>query len=116
MAKIKATPEGRKGIYLVEKQDMVDWLIKYPEDSIHNYIPSSRIMFGADWDKSSVIDHLESAERIAILTGDAQKQNMNHALSVVSGNKLRIFDIGAITESDIELKPNQDKNALAIEI
>lgn len=103
MDKIKAKPEGRDGIYLVKSQDIVDWLMEYPEEKIHNFIPTVSMMLGADWDKAQVMGHIEGAERIAILTGDARKNNLNHSLAVISDNELKVFDIGEITEEDIEL-------------
>jgi len=103
MDKIKAKPEGRKGIFLVTAQDMVDWLAGYPDEDIHNFRPGGGVIMGADWSKSDVIDLLESAERIAILTGTELKHNLNHALAVIAGNELYMFNIGTITESDIEL-------------
>ena len=39
---------------------------------------------------------------MAVLTGKAKQQNMNHALAVIVDNKLYVFDIGEINDSDIE--------------
>jgi len=104
--KIIAAPEGRQGIYIVDQQVMAAWLAEYPEESIHNFLPSSRMMMGADWDKQSVIDEVLKADRVAVLTGAAARRNMRHALSVVSGPRLAIFDIGEITDADIDLIPS----------
>ena len=101
MDKIKAVPEGREGIYTVDKQDMVEWLITYPESQIHNFIPTGSMMLGADWDKESVIKEVEQADRIAVLTGGARRHNLNHSLAVITKNVLRVFDIGEITDQDI---------------
>jgi len=100
--KIKVSTEGREGIYTATSQDINNWLMEYPEDLIHNYIPGP-LMFGADWDKAAVMGHIEGAERIAILTGEARKHNMNHSLAVISNNELKVFDIGEITDQDIEI-------------
>ncbi len=100
--KIKATPEGRDGVWNVEKADILNWLKQYPENSIHNFLPNGSLMLGCDYTKKMVIDEIKKAERIAILTGDSLKGNFNHALSVIVDNKLTVFDIGVITDADIE--------------
>ena len=104
MPKIKATPEGRDGVWNVGKADILDWLKQYPENLIHNFIPNGSLMLGCDYTKESVVDEINKSERIAILTGDSLKVNMNHSLSVIVDNKLTIFDIGEITDADIENK------------
>lgn len=106
--KIKVTPEGRDGVWNVEKEDILSWLTHYTEDSIHNFIPSNGgLMLGSDWNKESVIDEINKSESIAILTGESLRGNLNHALSVISGNKLYMFDIGEITDVDIEYAHQQ---------
>ncbi len=97
---IEVTPEGRDGVWLAEKQSVIDFLNKYKEDQIHNFLPG-RIMMGADWDKQAVIESVIDAERIAILTGESLKHNLRHALSVIKNNKLLMFDIGDITEDNL---------------
>ena len=98
--KLKVKPEGREGVWLAEKEDVVDFLLQYEEDTIHNFIPGCGMMLGADWDKEGVIRKVNEAERIAILTGDPFKSNMRHALSVIADNELFMFDIGDI-ENDL---------------
>ena len=92
--KIKATPEGREGVWTVEKA---------AEEYIHNIIPAGGMMLGADWNKESVIDEINKSERIAIMTGDSLRNNLNHSLWVITENKLYLFDIGKITDADIEI-------------
>ena len=58
-------------------------------------------MLGADWHKSEVIERVKKADKIAVLTGSAQKHNLGHALSVIIDNQLLMFDIGELTESDL---------------
>ena len=105
--KIKVKPEGREGVWVVEWEaeinSLIDFIRAYPSKEIHNFIPNGSLMLGADWSKKSVIDEIKKAERVAILTGDSRRHNMNHALSVISNNELYIFDIGKITESDLEV-------------
>lgn len=98
---IRVTPEGREGVWIADKDSIVDFLIGYEDDVIHNILPSGSLMLGADWSKESVIEKAQQAEQIAILTGNSYRHNLNHALSIISGNELYIFDIGEINESDL---------------
>jgi len=100
--RLKVIPEGREGVYLCEKEDIIQWLNESGLELIHNYI-AGQIMFGCDWELKSVIEEINKSQRIGILTGDAQRDNMRHALSVISGNKLYMFDIGEIKEEDLEV-------------
>ena len=62
------------------------------------------MMTGADWDKNSVIEKIKQSERIAILTGISLKNNLRHSLSMIVENKLYMFDIGEITEKDLDIR------------
>ena len=101
--KIKVKPEGRDGIWMPEKDSLIDFLINYEFDEIHNIVPSNALILGADHSKESVIEDVKSAEGLALLTGDSYLHNMKHALSVITGNKLSMFDIGEFNESDFEI-------------
>ena len=101
--KIKVKPEGRDGVWIADKASVVDFLQSYDEDMIHNINPSGSFMTGADWSKESVIEEAENAERIAVLTGNSLRHNMNHALSIITSNELKMFDIGEITEQDLSV-------------
>jgi hypothetical protein len=103
MGTIKVTPEGRGGVWIADKDSVIDFLFEYEDDEIHNYIGGSGTFFGADWSVDSVIDKVKSSERIAILTGDSFKNNLRHALSVISGNELFMFDIGEIEEGNLNI-------------
>ena len=100
--RLKVTPEGREGIYLVTKEDMIEWLEENGLETIHNYIPG-QVMIGCDWGLEEVIKEINKSERLGILTGEALQDNMRHALSVISNNQLKIFDIGEIKEEDLEI-------------
>jgi hypothetical protein len=99
--KIKVKPEGREGIWIPDKESLIDFLVIYEDDSIHNMKPIGSIMLGADHSKESVIEEVKGAERISIMTGSALRHNLNHSLAVITNNELSIFDIGKITESDL---------------
>ena len=100
--KILATKEGRDGVWSVEKNNIIAWLNQNEIESIHNFIPSGGLFIGAGWDKESVIGKINNAESVAVLTGKAKQNNMGHALSVIEDNKIYIFYIGDINDSDIE--------------
>ena len=100
--KILATKEGRDGVWSVEKNNIIAWLKQNELEVIHCFIPSVSAFVGADWDKESVIEKINNAEIVAVVTGKAKQQNMGHALAVIVDNKLYVFDIGEINDSDIE--------------
>ena len=101
--KILAKKEGRDGIWSVEKNNIIAWLKENELEVIHNFTPSGGgLIIGADWDKESVVEKINNSEGVAVLTGKAKQQNMNHALAVIVDNKLYVFDIGDINDSDIE--------------
>jgi len=93
--KIKVTPEGRDGIWEADIDSVVDFLLQYEEETIHNFNPGGSIIMGADWSVDSVIEKVKEAERVAVMTGSAFEHNLKHALAVIVNNKLHMFDIGA---------------------
>lgn len=99
--KIKVKPEGRDGVWIADKDSVIDFIMNYEQDQIHNFLPNGGMMLGCDFSKSEAVKQVKDAERLAILTGDSLKNNMRHALSVIVNNKLSIFDIGEITEDDL---------------
>lgn len=106
--RMKVLPEGREGVWTVEKDEVLKFLDAYTEEEIHNFLPSGHILLGCDWTKESVIETVKKANRIAILTGDAQNGNARHALSVIGPHndepeRLLIFDIGPIEEKHLEI-------------
>jgi hypothetical protein len=103
-SKIKVKKEGRDGVYTCEKKDVIKWLEQSDLDLIHNYAGNRcSIMIGADWTKLQVIEEINESQRIGILTGSALAGNIRHGLSVITGNKLEMFDIGEITGDDLEI-------------
>ena len=102
--KIKVTPEGREGIYLVTKEDIIEWLEESGLETIHSFLPAHGLMLGCDCELSDVIEEINRSERLGILTGEAFMGNGRHALSVISNNQLKMFDIGEIKEEDLEVK------------
>lgn len=96
--KLKVKPEGREGIWLVEKSDLKEWIAEQRFEKIHNYVNTGGIVIGADHDVESVLSDIDRADRLAVLTGDAQRGNFGHALSLITNEKMEMYDIGKITE------------------
>lgn len=101
--KIKVTKEGRDGIYLPDKESLKAWIEAQGFEEIHNFIPSSSLMLGADHSVESVLKDIDTADRLAILTGDAQSNNLGHALSLIENEKMEMYDIGKVTEEDLQI-------------
>ena len=101
--KIKATREGRVGIYIPEKDSLKAWIKAKKCKVIHNFMPSYNIILGADHAVKSVLEDIENADRLAICTKESGSANMGHELAVIKGEKLELFDIGAITDNDLQL-------------
>jgi len=94
--KIKVEPEGRKDLWLADKESLVAFLQNGDFEQIHNFIPNCGLMLGADWALDSVVAKINEADMVAVLTGANYHDNMKHALSVIHENKLYMFDIGEI--------------------
>lgn len=103
--KILVIPEGRDDIWVPDPDSLIAWIKEQNLDYIHNFITELPGMFiGADHELDNVIDDIQNGERLALTTGDVWKSNMKHALSIVKDNKLQLYDIGEITESDLVLE------------
>jgi len=106
---IKAKKEGRDGIYIPEKESLKDFIKNLGIKKIHNFIPSRMMMLGADHSLESVLIDIDNSDRLAILTGNNFRNNMNHALSIIKNNKMEMFDIGEIKDQDIEIIEQEDE-------
>lgn len=103
MSKIIVKREGREGVYIPDKESLKSYIKNSGMEYIHNIIPNGPMMIGADHALESVLDHIEQADRLAVLTIEASAQNMGHSLAVITGNKLEVYDIGAISEADLTI-------------
>ena len=101
--KIKVKPEGREDVWLIEKEEAIKLIRKFPAKEIHNFIATRNLPIGCNWKKSSVIKTIKQAESIGILTGMKRRNNLNHSLSVIKDNKLYMFNIGEITTDDLDV-------------
>lgn len=98
--KIKVTKEGRQNIWAPEKQSLKDFILAKNFDAIHNFIPTGMMMLGADHKVESVLEDIDRADRLAIFTDPTA--NMGHSLALIFNEKLECYDIGKITEDDLE--------------
>lgn len=103
MKRIKVYKEGREGVYIVSQKDIINFLEDSDLEEIHCNLNGNSIIIGADWEKDSVIEEIKKTDKLAILTGKARINNMGHSLAVISNNILKMFDIGQITENDLDI-------------
>ena len=99
--KIKAKPEGRKDVWIPEKKSLIEFIKAKKFKEIHNFIQSGMAIIGCDYDVNSVLNEIEGSDRLGIFTDNTM--NTGHSLAVITGNQLRCFDIGEITEKDLEV-------------
>ena len=94
---IKCLPEGRKGIWLVDKDSLKTWISArdWGEDrKIHCF----RGFIGADWDVEEVLANCEKATIIVIRI----PAFINHHLKMRVDGDWYSYNIGKITETDIQ--------------
>ena len=99
--RMKVKPEGRKDIYIPEKESLKAWIKNKKLKQIHNFIPSNFMMLGADHDVKSILEDIDKADRLAILLNEQKQHNMGHALALITDEKLEMYDIGEVKESDL---------------
>lgn len=108
--RISVTPEGREGVWLADRSSLASWIVARQFDQIHNFCASGPLVIGADHDVAGVLADIEAADRVAILTGDAQRGNFGHALALIVPDgykglpeRLEMYDLGPVTEDDLEV-------------
>jgi hypothetical protein len=100
--RIKVKEEGRKNIWIpIDKDNLKQWIMSKKFKAIHNFIPSGMMMLGADHDVKSVLNDVERADRLAVFTDSTA--NMGHSLALIRNNKLECYNIGKLTEKDLEI-------------
>ena len=110
---IKVSPEGRKDIWIPEKQSLLDFIVSKKLKQIHNFIPTDRMILGADHSVDSVLRDIKNANRLVLFTNPTA--NMGHSLSLITAEKLECYDIGKITEDDLQII-TQDKETWEEEV
>lgn len=110
MTLITVTPEGRDGLYLADRATLKGWIEAKGFEFIHNFATSvAGMIIGADHGVESVLADIDQADRVAILTGDARSENLNHALALIMPpdgrrpERLEMYDIGEVTEADLRI-------------
>ena len=105
--KLKVRAEGRPGIYLPEKPDLKAFIKSRKLKTIHNFIPTSTMMIGADHNVAGVLKDIDNSLRSAVHTKKSGSMNMGHALSRVlsdeRGERLEVYDIGPVSEDDLDI-------------
>jgi hypothetical protein len=111
MTAIKVTPEGRPGVWLADRDSLKAWVVEKRFDRVHNFVQAGGMLLGADHEVDSVIADIDAADRIAVLTGDAWRQNSRHALALIMPGTesrpehLEVYDVGEVTDADLEATP-----------
>lgn len=100
--KIKAKPEGRKNVWLPEKKSLIEFIKEKKFEIIHNFVGGGMMIIGADHGVESVLQDIEKADRLGIFTD--KTMNMGHSLAVITKEKLECYDIGELTEKDLEVE------------
>lgn len=99
--KIKCKPEGRKNIYVPEKESLKLFIKSRKLKQIHNFAPMETMILGADHPVKSVLKDINKADKLAIFTD--QEQNMGHSLALIKDEKLECYEIGIIKKSDLTI-------------
>lgn len=106
--KIAVQPEGREGLWLADRGSLKAYIVAQGFETIHNFSAlNAPLMIGADHEVDGVLVDIDEADRVAVLTGDARRENLNHALALVMPprgalpERLEMYDIGEITEDDL---------------
>ena len=114
-ATIIVTPEGRDDIWLADRVSLKAWIADQGFECIHNFGTAGSILVGADHDVDGVLVDIDAADRVAILTGEARRGNMNHALALIMPDgykglpeRLEMYDLGAITEADLDIRDSSE--------
>ena len=100
--RIKVSPEGREGVYIPTRATLIKWIKSKEFETIHHAYMLSMAMVGADWGVKEVIELINKAERVAVLTEG--HENIGHSLAIIHEGKLEILDIGIITKADLDIK------------
>lgn len=103
MISVQAEPEPRAGVWIPDREQLVEWLRTLP-GPIHCFVGAGggAVLVGADWDVDSVVEQVVKAERVALLTGDARAGNVGHGLAVIvsvgDDEHLQMFDVGPVDD------------------
>lgn len=102
---MKATPEGRPDLWLVEPDEVTAWLERKVTDerTWHSLIPTNTMLLGADWRHDAVIELVNKpGVRLAINTNPADCYRHQLAIADDDEGRLTVFDIGEIVPADLQ--------------
>lgn len=109
--KITVEPEGRDGIWLAHRDSLKAYIESKGWEYVHNFMPSDMgLVLNADHEVAGVLRDIDRADKVAVLTGEARRENLNHALALIMPpegplpERLAMFDIGDV-EADLEPCP-----------
>lgn len=97
--KIHVTNEGREGAYLITKEEATRVVTEYPGEEIHHQFQNPPMFLGADHSKEDVLEDIQKAEKLAIIT--EPNFTMRHHLVLIFDNKRHAYDIGEVKTSDL---------------
>lgn len=107
---IVVSPEGREGIWLADRASLKAWIAAQGFEEIHNFGTSAPgMLVGADHSVESVLSDIDEADKVAVLTGQARRDNVGHALALIMPpnhglpERLEMYDIGEIPESVLQI-------------
>lgn len=108
--RITVEPEGREGVWLADRESLKAYIEAQAFEAIHNFTGGGSMFIGADHSVSSVLDDIDNANRVAILTGESARGNLGHALALIMPpnalrpERLEMYDIGTVTDSDLSIE------------
>lgn len=101
--KIKVRAEGREGVYLLTKENAIEFINGLEMERIHNFVGAPPLLVGCDWDKQDVADLINKEETLQALLLEPNF-TLAHQLVCTTNTKRYMFDVGAITTDDIEVQ------------
>lgn len=113
--RIAVTPEGREDIWIADRESLKAWIVAQEFEAIHNMATSVPGMtIGADHSVASVLDDIDGADRVALMTGPMRRHNLNHALALIMPadgrrpERLEMYDIDEVTEEHLSPVPAEE--------
>ena len=100
--KIKVKRSFTEGVFTVDKKEITKYIKDSDLKSIHVINPDSSLFENYDYTIENALEKINDSDSLAILTGKASSNNLEHNLSVVKNDKLLIFNIGNV-EKDLDI-------------
>ena len=95
--KIKVKRSITDGIFIVSKKEITKYIKSLKLKSIHVINPNSSFD-NYDYTLENALKKIDEADSLAVLTGSASKNNLEHNLSIVKDDNLLLFDIGGVED------------------